>query len=75
MELFELSNKSMNSCGTSTLLQGSMNTMLIDLNGSVYIWHSMNLLADITALSSSSLYVVSSATFNFTKQISFLSEL
>ena len=65
----------MNSFGTSTLLQGSMNKMLIDLNGSVDIWHSMNLLADITALSSSSLYFISSSTFNFTKQISFLSEL
>ena len=65
----------MNSCGTSTLPEGSMNTMLIDLNGSVDIWHSMNLLADITALSSSSLYFISSSTFNFTKQISFLSEL
>ena len=50
MELFELLYKSRNSHGTSTPQEVSLNTMLIELDGFVDICHSMNLLADISAL-------------------------
>ena len=75
MALFELSYKLMNSCGTSTPQEGSMNVMVIGLDDFVDIWHCMYFFADITALLKSGLYFISLSTLHFTKLISFLSEL